>query len=49
MAQNTITVSLPVLKKVKNCGEKVIWRATVSSFLRAVNPLFTVANVAAMN
>ena len=33
--QNTITASLLVPKRVQNCGAKVIWRATVSSFLKA--------------
>lgn len=47
--QNIITVSLLVPKKVRNCGAKVIWRATVSLFLKAENPLFTAMSVAVMN
>ena len=47
--QNTITVSSLVPKRVQNCGVKVIWRATVSLFLKAENPLFIAMSVAAMN
>ena len=39
----------PCRKRVQNCGVKVIWRATVSLFLKAENPLFIATSVAAMN
>lgn len=47
--QNTITASSPVPKRVQNCGVKVIWRATVSLFLKAENPPFTATSVVVMN
>lgn len=48
-AENIITVNLPVPKRVQSCGVKVIWRATVSSFLRVANLPFTAMSAAAMN
>ena len=48
-AQNTITASLLVPKRVQNCGVKVIWKATVSWFSRVANLPFIITSVAAMN
>ena len=47
--QNTITASSLVPKRVQNCGVKVIWRGTVSLFLKAENPLYTAMSVVVMN
>ena len=47
--QNTITASSLVLKRAQNCGVKVIWRGTVSLFLKAENLLFTATSAAVMN
>lgn len=47
--RNIITASLLVLKRAQNCGVKVIWRATVSLFLKAENPLFIAMSVDVMN